>query len=131
MENANYMACRCVSLLVDAMEQQAMDDEQVADQNVEHVVELGPEMVTKPVIKETERRIVLEQAVTTIARNVLDTTPIAGWRRVVLKHRWNAFRRALCGAPLEKVELLRVILELDVRPDKERPCIYSPTKAAW
>lgn len=43
--------------------QKQIDDEEVADQAVEHVVERGLGMVMKLVIEETERRMVLEYTV--------------------------------------------------------------------
>lgn len=55
-----------------------MDDEQVANHAVEFVAEHGPEMVTELVIEEIKRRMVLEQAMGTSARNGLDPTPVTG-----------------------------------------------------
>lgn len=46
-----------------------MDDQQIADQAVERVVERGPEIVMKPVIEETKWRMELEQALISITRN--------------------------------------------------------------
>lgn len=62
MKSAEYIVCRRVSLSVEAMQQQPMD-EKVLYQAVERVVELDPEMVMEPVVEETERRMALEQAV--------------------------------------------------------------------
>lgn len=39
------------------------------------------------VIEETERRVVLEQAVSTNTRFEFCPTPAMGWRRVMLEHR--------------------------------------------
>lgn len=128
--NANFIACRGVSMLVEAMQQQPMVGEQAANQTVERMVERDPEMVMEPVIEKTERRMVMEQTVNTIARNGWNLPLIAGWKRVVLQCRWNALSRALSGDPPVKGEPLRVILEPDKRPVRARPCTHSPVKPA-
>lgn len=60
------------------MQQQSMDDEQLANQALRRVVECGPEIITEPGMEEAERRMVLAQAVDTPARNRLDPTRVAG-----------------------------------------------------
>lgn len=55
------IACRSVSLSVEAMQPQPLD-ERVPDEVVERVVEHDLEMVVKPVVERTERRTVLERA---------------------------------------------------------------------
>lgn len=66
------------------MKQQPMDDEHVADQAVERVVERSSKMVMQLVIKESKSWMVLEQAVSTAVQNRLDLSPVAGWSRLVL-----------------------------------------------
>lgn len=87
---------------------------------VEHVVEHGPETVLEPAIQEMERRIALEQAMSTTARNGLDQTQVAGLRRAMLEGQWNAFRRASLVDPPVKVKPLCSVITLDARPIKVR-----------
>lgn len=56
IETLDYIACRRVSPSVEAMQQQSLD-EQVPDRAMTHVVECDPEMIMKPVIEGTERRM--------------------------------------------------------------------------
>lgn len=75
--------------------------------------------------------MVLEQSLSTIAPNGVDPPPVTEWKRVVLKHRWNAFQRALRGGLPAKAEPLRLVLELDAKSIKAQSCTYCPVKAAW
>lgn len=102
VKNANYVACRRVSLSVEAMQQQPTN-EQIGNKAAKHVVESGPEMVMDPVIEETEQKIRLEDAVRIIAKNGLDLPPFAGWRRMMLEHCWIVFRRAFWVLCLRRV----------------------------
>lgn len=129
--HVNYIACRRVNLSVGAMQQQPVDDEQVANQAVERVIGRDPEMVMKPVVEEMERRMVLEQTMSIVIRNGLDPPQFVGWRGLALKRQWSAFRRALGGDPPVKVRPLHVVLEPDARTVKVRSCTYCPMEAAW
>lgn len=76
-----------MSLSVEAMKQQPIDDGQVAYQAAESVVGRGPKLVMEPAIEELHRTMVLEQAADTASQIGLHRTPVAGRRRVV-SGRW-------------------------------------------
>lgn len=120
MEVVNYIPCRDVRLLVDALQKRQID-EQI-------YTELWN--VSWNTARDGDESFDRGEGAKVAPRNELKKNQIVISMRVTLKHRRSAFRRALRGEPFATVEPLRVV-KPDVSAVKARPRTYSRTKVAW
>ena len=93
----------------------------------------GPSMFMNVHEERALRRECLEEAVSEAARRGMPLGAVERLRRVILRARFEGFRRALTGEPPADVEPLRVKLRpgADLQRVKAKPRMVAPEKREW